>query len=124
MILTLNPLPHIFAKTFQQERLVEDATLGHGPRLIDRVDHAQMWGEANGNSGYANAASDFESKNDLQKYNREAQVIQRVMNSSAGAAFLERVRKGQGTPQQIENWFLRNTGVPGMGRYFGGLNGG
>ena len=91
---------------------------------IDRADHAQMWGESNGNSGYANAASDFESKNDPQKYNREAQVIQRVMNNPAGAAFLKRVREGQGTPQQIENWFLRNTGVPGMGRYFGGLNGG
>jgi hypothetical protein len=65
-----------------------------------------------------NAATDFDSTNSQQKYNREQQAFKTLMMDPKGAKAIELMKKGSASPQQAEEYLYRNTGIRGMSRYF------
>ena len=95
--------------------------LVHNQRLIDRKTHLDQY-VANSPQGTAyNAATDFDSTNTQQKYNREQQAFKTLMMDPRGAKAIELMKKGIASPQQAEEYLYRNTGIPGMSRYFIGV---
>lgn len=95
--------------------------LVHNQRLIDRKTHLDQY-VANSPQGTAyNAATDFDSTNTQQKYNREQQAFKTLMMDPKGAKAIELMKKGIASPQQAEEYLYRNTGIQGMSRYFIGV---
>lgn len=92
--------------------------LVHNQRLIDKNVHLDQY-VANSPQGTAyNAATDFDSTNSQQKYNREQQAFKTLMMDPKGAKAIELMKKGSASPQQAEEYLYRNTGIKGMSRYF------
>lgn len=90
--------------------------LTQNQRAIDREQHRSMF--ANDSSGLlARASEDFERTNPSSKYNKEADVIQRMILTKP--QLIKDLRSGKYTPAQIDEAFDK-FGVSGMSRYFVG----
>jgi hypothetical protein len=95
--------------------------LVHNQRLIDRKTHLDLYVAKSPQGTAYNAATDFDSTNSQQKYNREQQAFKTLMMDPRGAKAIELMKKGIASPQQAEEYLYRNTGIPGMSRYFIGV---
>lgn len=90
--------------------------LAQNQRAVDREQHRSIY--ASDSSGLlAKAAEDFERTNPSSKYNKEAEVIQKMILTKP--SLVEELRSGKYTPKQIDEAFDK-LGVTGMSRYFVG----
>jgi hypothetical protein len=92
--------------------------LVHNQRLIDKNVHLDQYVATSPQGTAYNAATDFDSTNSQQKYNREQQAFKTLMMDPRGAKAIELMKKGGASPQQAEEYLYRNTGIKGMSRYF------
>ena len=90
--------------------------LTQNQRAIDREQHRSIY--ARDSSGLlSQTGEDFERVNPADKYNKEAEVIQRMILTKPD--LVKSLRSGKYTPAQIDEAFDR-FGVKGMSRYFVG----
>jgi hypothetical protein len=90
--------------------------LTHNQRAIDREQHRSTY--ANDSSGLlSKAAADFERTNPASKYNKEAEVIQRMILTKPD--LIKNLKSGKYSPAQIDEAFEK-FGLKGMSRYFVG----
>lgn len=99
-------------------------------KAIDRKAHADQWGKYS-KGIYANAATDFESKNDAAKYSQEQEAIQKMLldkgdrkeRIAPGNVVFELMKENKVKPQDINDYFEKRYGIPkdrNMARYFVG----
>ena len=90
----------------------------HNQRMIDKNTHLDQY-VSNSPQGTAyNAAKDFDSTNSQDKYNREQQAFKTIMMNPNGAKAINLMKSGSVSPQQMEDYLYRNTGIRGLSRYF------
>lgn len=92
--------------------------LVHNQRLIDKNTHLDQYVSYSPQGTAYNAATDFDSTNGQEKYNREQQAFKMLMMNPKGAKAIELMKKGNASSQQAEEYLYRNTGIRGLSRYF------
>jgi len=92
--------------------------LVHNQRLIDKNAHLDQYVSYSPQGTAYNAATDFDSTNGQEKYNREQQAFKMLMMNPKGAKAIELMKKGNASSQQAEEYLYRNTGIRGLSRYF------
>lgn len=99
-------------------------------KAIDRKSHADQWGKIS-KGVYANAATDFEAKNDAAKYSQEQKAIEKMLldkgdkkdRIAPGYVVFDLMKENKVKPQDINDYFEKRYGIPkdrNMARYFVG----
>lgn len=99
-------------------------------KAIDRKGHADQWGKYS-RGIYANAATDFEAKNDAAKYSQEQKAIEKMLldkgdkkdRIAPGYVVFDLMKENKVKPQDINDYFEKRYGIPkerNMARYFVG----